>query len=122
MLDHLKNHSVFAKLFQPPNINVTRQTNKSVEDIVSPEEFLDVSIKAKVNVKQEILQQESFVKKEFFKIDDQIWNSSKSEEKYKPNVDSDVQNTILGQLSILEQVPFEKSKEPGTLMVLLNKN
>ena len=111
MLDHLKNHSKFAKLFQPPNINITRQTNKSVEDDVSPGKVLDVSIKAQVNVKQEILQQESFVKKEFFQIDDQSLNPSKSEEKYKPNFDSDVQNTILGQLSILEPVPFEKSKE-----------
>ena len=111
MLDHLINHSQFAKLFQPPNINITRQNNKSEEDDVSPGKVLEVSIKAQVNVKQEILQQESFVKKEFFQIGDQSWNSSKSEEKYKPNVDSDVQNTILGKLSILEPVPFEKSKE-----------
>ena len=75
MLDHLKNHSKFAKLFQPPNINIPRQTNKSVEDNVSPGKVLDVSIKDQLNVKQEILQQESFVKEEFFQIDDQSWNS-----------------------------------------------
>ena len=83
MLDHLKNHSKFAKLFQPPNIDNTRQTNK----------------------------QESFVKKELIQMNEQIWNPSKNEPKNDSNVDANVQNAILGQISILKPVSFEKSKE-----------
>ena len=44
-------------------------------------------------------------------MNEQIWNSSKNEPKNDSNVDANVQNAILGQLSILETVPFKKSKE-----------
>ena len=76
MLDHLKNHSKFAKLFQPPNINNT--TNKSVEDVVSPGK---ISIKSQVNVKQEIIQQ---------KVENVlIWNSSSVDSKVVKNLEND---------------------------------
>ena len=67
MLDHLK--SSHPKVFQPPKINKTRQTNGEHAEISVPpgfnadtfsgtEKVLDLSMKSQsVNVKQEILQQ-----------------------------------------------------------------
>ena len=60
---------------------------------------------------QEIPQQEISIKEEIGQMNDQICNSSKNEVKDNSNVDSNFQNVILGHLSILEPVPFEKSKE-----------
>ena len=112
MLDHLKSsHPNLAKFFQPPNINKTRQTNDDSDEVsVSPGFYadtfslpgkdLDLSMKSQiVNVKKEILQQ-SF---ENVLSSDQIWNSS--------NINANVQKDILGRLSILEPVAFEKAKD-----------
>ena len=99
MLDHLKSsHPNVAKFFQPPKTNKTRQTNYESAE-VSSGNVLDLSVKSQmVNVKQEILQQNF----ENVLSSDQIWNSL--------NIDSNVQKDILGKLSLLEPVAFEKSE------------
>jgi len=110
MLDHLKSsHPNLAKFFQPPNINKTRQTNDDSDEVsVSPGFYADtfslpgkdLNLKSQiVNVKKEILQQNF----ENVLSSDQIWNSS--------NIDSNVQKGILGKLSLLEPVTFEKAKD-----------
>ena len=97
-----------AKFFQFPKINETTQTTYSAEVSVSPgtnDTFslpgkgFDITMKSQVNVKQEILQQNF----ENVLSSDQIWNSS--------NIDSNVQKDILGQLSLLQPVAFEKAKD-----------
>ena len=99
MLDHLKSsHPNVAKFFQPPKTNKTRQTNYESAE-VSSGNVLDLSVKSQmVNVKQEILQQNF----ENVLSSDQIWNSL--------NIDSNVQKDILGKLSLLEPVAFEKTE------------
>ena len=77
----------------------------------SEENSLSSSFQSFVTNYQSEIQQESLVKKEFIQVNDQICDSSKNEEKDNSNVDSSFQNDILGQLSILEPIPFEDLKE-----------
>ena len=109
---HTKGGSIKKQQESSQHDNASSENMGNIFSSESEESSLSRSFQSFVTkYQQEIPQQEISIKEEIGQMNDQICNSSKDEVKDNSNIDSNFQNVILGHLSILEPVPFEKSKE-----------